>query len=146
MGFEALHHVVLVVENLAEAETFYCELFKMDVRFREGERDGDYGRVPDHPDWETAVADGVTPAMSFLGNGALSLALAASDDPVEGGRVDHLAFQVNESFFDSFSDRARSLGCAVDERETTAFVTDRYGMEWELKTSSPPPTCPFEEI
>lgn len=146
MGFEALHHVVLTVENLPEAEEFYRDLFEMGVLFREGERDGEYGRVPEEMDWNAAVADGIDPAMSFLRNGVLSLALAESDGPVDGSRVDHLALQVSEADFAPLCRRARSLDCEVDERETTMFVTDRYEMEWELKTSSPPPTCPFEEI
>jgi hypothetical protein len=118
----------------------------LDVLFREGERDGTYGKVPFRLDWESAVEADVDPGMSFLRNGILSLALAQSDGPVDGGRVDHLAFQVSEADFGPLCRRARSLDCDIDERETTAFVTDRYGMEWELKTGSPPPTCPFDEI
>lgn len=148
MAFEAFHHAALVVDDLPEAESFYRTLFEMDVLFREGTRDDEYGKVPDDLDWETAVDDGVEPGMSFLRNGALSLALAEDEDEgaVDGGRVDHLAFQVSEADFDSLRRRVRDLDCEVDEREKTVFVTDRYGVEWELKTASPPPRCPFEVI
>lgn len=146
MVFEAFHHGEIVHDDLPVAESFYRNLFEMDVLFREGTRDDEYGKVPDGFDWEAAVDDGIDPGMSFLRNGALSLALAEDGDAVDGGRVDHLAFQMSEADFDSLCGRARDIDCEVDEREATAFVTDRYGIEWELKTASPPPNCPFELI
>lgn len=145
MHVDGLHHVVLDVGDVAPAERFYRELFSLDVAFREGEYRGEYGKVPECFDWPAAAEAGVEPGMTFLRHDGLSLALTA-EDAGEDGRLNHVALAVSDDTVGEVAATARELDCEVDEREDVVFVTDRYGVEWELNAGSPPPTCPFEVL
>jgi catechol 2,3-dioxygenase-like lactoylglutathione lyase family enzyme len=145
MQVDGLHHVVLDVGDLAAAEQFYQELFALAVAFREGEYGDEYGRVPDGLDWPAAADAGVEPEMTFLRGDGFALALTAVDAS-EDGRLNHVALAVSDDTVGEVAEAARSLGCEVDEREDVVFVTDPYGVEWELNAGSPPPTCPFDEL
>ena len=143
MTVAGLHHAVLKVPDLREAETYYRDLFDMSVLFREGTKDGTYGKVPDGADWPTATAHGVEPGMSFLRRDGFVLALAADPETAEPTRFDHVGLEIDLADLGSIASRAASMGCGVEERETSAFVTDRYGVEWELNAGGFPPSCPF---
>ena len=43
MAIDGLHHLVLRVPDLGEAEEFYRELFGLDVLFREGQLGDEHG-------------------------------------------------------------------------------------------------------
>lgn len=144
-GFGALHHVVLRVPDLPAAESFYRELFDLDVRFREGSLDGEFGAVPEGMDWPAATDAGIVPGMSFLNRGAFSLALMVEEVTGEG-RLDHLALAVDARERDAIRDRATDLGCECERKSSAVFVADRYGIEWEINASSPPPETPFETL
>lgn len=146
MPFHGLHHAVLNVPGLPEAETYYRELFDMDVLFREGTADGAYGKLPDGIDWETATAHGVDPGMSFLQRGDFVVALADDPEAGEPTRFDHISLQIDMTDLGTVASRAASMGCGVDERERTAIITDQYGIEWELTTTGFPPSSPFEVL
>lgn len=145
MRIDGLHHVVFDIDDLAAGEEFYRELFGLDVAFREGEFGDDYGKVPDDLDWPTAVEAGVEPGMTFLRRDGFALALTA-EPGTDSGRLNHVALAVDDETVGDVAQRARGLGCEVDEREDVVFVTDRYGIEWEFNAGSPPPTCPFDEL
>ncbi|MFC4550284.1 MULTISPECIES: VOC family protein [Halorussus] len=165
MPIHGLHHVVLRIPNLAEAEAFYRELFDLDVLFREGTYEGTFGKVPDDLDWEDATARGVEPGMSFLGRDEFALALfepegekdAEEGQPSRGSAarhsaelrsalLDHIALALDPDDRDAVRDRAADLDCEYEEKSDAVFVTDRYGVEWELNASSPPPQTPFDEL
>jgi hypothetical protein len=141
-----LHRLVLRASPLPKAETFYRELFDFDVLFREGLRDGDYGQIPPSADWDDAIAAGIEPRMSFLGRDGVALALANEDGDPEASRLDHVALAVDESDRDAIGRRAERLGCETERRSHSLFIGDRYGVEWELNASPPPPSCPFERF
>lgn len=145
MQFHGLHHLVLDVPDVGDAEAFYSALFGLDVAFREGAYDGEYGKVPDGLDWPAACERGVEPGMSFLRRDSFSLALV-EEETSAGGRLDHVALAVDDAAVEAVAASARDLGCEVDEREDVVFVTDEYGVEWECNAGSPPPTCPFETL
>ena len=147
MGIHGLHHLVLLVDDVPTAEGFYRELFDLAVRFREGTVDGEPGTVPEDVGWEVAVVSGVTPTMTFLGRDDFTLAVGAADGAGSEGRVDHVALAVDDETFESITDRAESLGCAVDRRAAHhRTFRDRYGFEWELNSRSPPPRPAFEPL
>ncbi|MFB6071421.1 MAG: VOC family protein [Halobacterium sp.] len=146
MRIDGLHHVVLDVPDVAAAERFSADLFDLSVAFREGEYDGEYGRVPDGLDWPAARERGVDPGMTFLTRPGFALAVAEEPGSGDGGRLDHVALAVDATAVERIAESARGLGCEVDEREDVAFVTDRYGVGWELNAGSPPPTCPFDDL
>lgn len=158
MAIDGLHHLVLRVPNLGDAERFYRELFDLDVLFREGQLGNEYGALPDSFDWSDAPEKGVEPGMSFLGRDAFALALVESESEAgedaewrEGdteieGRLDHVALALDPADCDAICDRADELDCEYEAKGNAVFVTDRYGVEWELNASSPPPETPFETL
>lgn len=146
MTVAGLHHAVLNVPDLPEAEAYYRELFDMSVLFREGTKDGTYGKVPDGIDWATAMAHDVSPGMSFLRRGGLVLALANDPEAAEPTRFDHVGLDIDLDDLGPIASRAASMGCGVEERETAAFITDRYGVEWEVNADGFPPSCPFPAL
>ncbi len=145
MPFHGLHHVGFTVPDLAEAERYYRELFEMAVLFREGVLDGRRGTVPDGVNWATATAHGVEPHRSVLGRDEIAIALAASSgaEPSPGG---HIAIAIDLVDLGPLTRRAASMGCGVEERETGALITDRYGREWELTASGFPPTSRYDTL
>lgn len=149
MAIDGLHHVVLRVPALPDAEEFYRELLDLDVLFREGTKDETFGKVPDDLDWPAAREAGVEPGMSFLGRDGFALALAAEDgdgDRDAPARLDHVALSLDTEDRDAIRDRAADLGCEYETHSHAVFVTDRYGVEWELNASSPPPETSLETL
>ncbi|WP_435361492.1 VOC family protein [Haloarchaeobius sp. DFWS5] len=146
MTVAGVHHVALSVPDVAAAESFYCDLFDAEVMFREGTLDGEFGALPDEMDWSAAVDAGVEPGMSFVGRDDLALALAQEPNVPDGGPLDHIALAITADELDGACERARSLDCDVDRRGSVAFVTDRFGVEWELNTGDPPPETPFDTL
>jgi catechol 2,3-dioxygenase-like lactoylglutathione lyase family enzyme len=147
MPISGLHHLVLLVDEVPEGESFYRRLFDMDVLFREGVLDGEAGTVPEGMDWSEAVEAGVTPTMAFLGRDDLFLALAQADDELDAGRVDHIALAVDESAFEAVTERAEELGCEVERNAPHHRVfEDRWGFEWELNARSRPPDRAFDTL
>ncbi|WP_435362632.1 VOC family protein [Haloarchaeobius sp. DYHT-AS-18] len=146
MTIGGLHHVALAVPDVAAAESYYCELFDLDVLFREGSLDGDFGALPEGVDWPDARDAGVEPGLTFVGRDGLALALSHDPSAPDGGHVDHIALSVSEGELGDICDRARDLDCDVDQRKSAAFVVDTNGVEWELNTSTPPPETPFRTL
>ena len=146
MSFRGLHHAVLNVPDLPDAEAYYRDLFDMSVLFREGTADGTYGKLPDGLDWNTAMAHGVSPGMSFLQRDKFVVALADDPEASAPTRFDHISLEIELSDLGPIASRAASMGCGVDERETTAIITDQYGVEWELTARGFPPQSPFEVL
>ena len=147
MGIRGLHHLVLLVDNVPEDEMFYRELFDMEVLFREGALNGNPGTVPEDVEWEEALSKGVTPYMSFLGRDDFFLAVAKADEDTTGGRFDHVALEVDESAFDSITDRAEELGCGVDKNAPHhRIIHDKFDIEWELNAKPRPPSRAFDTL
>lgn len=147
MGISGIHHVVLLVDNVPEDETFYRKLFGMEVLFREGGLDGTVGTVPDEMTWDEALLKGVDPYMSFLGRDEFFLAVAAADEDTTGGRVDHIALEVDESSFEAITNRAVKRGCEVQQNAPHhRIIHDKLGFEWELNAKPRPPSRAFDPL
>lgn len=147
MGIRGLHHLVLLVDDISEDELFYRELFDMEVLFREGTLDGEPGTIPEDVPWDEALSKGVTPSMSFLGRDDFFLAVATADGDETGGRVDHVALEVDESAFESITDRAEAAGCEVEQNASHhRTLRDKLGIEWELNAKPRPPGPAFDTL
>lgn len=157
MGVHRIHHVTLTVDDVASAEAAYRDVLDLDVLFREGTYDGEFGSVPDDVDWPTAKQAGVEPGMTFLGREDAAIAIAERDDgeatdpPDEAGTtgedaLDHVALHVDPGDVAAIAERARARDWDVDERETAAFLVDDDGIEWEVNASNPPPATPFDPL
>lgn len=145
MGIHGVHHIVVRAADVPEAETFYRELFDMEVLFREGSRNGTPGTIPEHTEWGEAIAKGVTPRMAFLGRDDFYLAVATGDDVTTSGRVDHVALAVDDPMFESITDRAEACGCEVERNASHhRTIRDRLGIEWELNAKPRPPGPAFD--
>jgi catechol 2,3-dioxygenase-like lactoylglutathione lyase family enzyme len=147
MSIRGLHHLVVLVDDVPDGESFYQDLFDMDVLFREGGLDGEPGTVPEDIGWEEAVSNGVTPYMSFLGRDEFYLAVATADREATGRRVDHVALAVDDDAFEEISDSAEQLGCPVEQNAPHhRIIQDQFGMEWELNSNPKPPSRAFDDL
>lgn len=151
MTVHGIHHVTLAVRDVAAAEAAYRDVFDLDVLFREGTYDDEFGALPDDVDWDVAEAAGVDPGMTFLGDDDVAIAVAEreGDDALEAtdaGVLDHVALHVDPGVVGEIADRARDRDWDVDERETVAFLVDDDGIEWEVTASDRPPATPFDEL
>lgn len=152
MGVHAIHHVTLRVDDLAAAEAAYRDVLDLDVLFREGTYDGEFGALPDDLDWPAAKEAGVDPGMTFLGREAAAIAVAERDEEADTpassptDALDHVALHVDPGGVPAMAARARDRGWRVDERETAAFLVDADGIEWEVNASNPPPATPFDRL
>ncbi len=148
MSFQGLHHLVLLVDSVPEDEQFYQELFDMEILFREGSLNDEPGTVPDHMGWEEAISAGIEPYMAFLRRDDFTLAVAESTQDISEKRLDHIALAVSESDAESVAERAVELGCSVSRRNAPhqLFVEDSHDIEWELNTTSPPPSRAFDTL
>lgn len=145
MAIRGLHHVAVAVPDLEEAEEYYLELFDMAVLFREGTLEGRRGKLPDGIDWATATAHGVDPHRSVLGRDEFALALTVTT-AANQERTGRIGLAIDLDDLGPIAGTAASMGCGVEERETAAVVTDRYGIEWELTAEGFPPAPRYDTL
>lgn len=147
MYVDGVHHLVLLVDDVPNGESYYRELFDLTVLFREAALDGEPGTVPEEVSWDEALDGGVTPYMSFLGRDEFYVAVASAEGQQGTGRLDHIALAVDEEAFDVITERADSLGCDVEENAPHHRVfLDRYNVKWELNAKPRPPGRAFDEL
>lgn len=146
MPVQRLYHLALAVPDLAAAEDYYRELFEMAVSFRDGRNDGRYGKLPDGIDWETAMAHDVDPGRSVLQREEFVLALTERPDADPPTRLDRVALRIELSDLGPIANRAASMGCGVEEQESGAVITDRYGVEWLVTAEPFPPQSRYDSL
>ncbi|AJF24460.1 hypothetical protein SG26_01380 [Haloarcula sp. CBA1115] len=147
MHIDGIHHLVLLVDDVQKGESYYRELFDLEVHFREGTLDGEPGTVPEEVSWEEALDEGVTPYMSFLGRDGFHVAVANAKGQQDTGRLDHIALAVDDDAFEAITEHADSLGCDVKENASHHRVfLDRYNVKWELNEKPRPPGPAFTEL
>lgn len=147
MHIDGLHHVVLLVDDVPDGESYYQELFDLDVLFREASLAGEPGTVPDHVTWTEAIDEGVTPLMSFLGRDEFFMAVAGANGQEGTGRLEQIALAVDDEAFERITERAESLGCEVEENAPHHRIfVDRNDVEWELNAKPRPPGRAFDEF
>ena len=131
----AISHIALRVEDVAEAESYYCRLFGLEVAFRDLTVEGVQRSLRPGTTWADAAERGFRPGLSSLWREGFNLALEQA--PADGtGNVDHLGLLVEQEDVAETAVRARALGCTVlVERADIVVFNDRYGLRWELTST-----------
>ncbi|MBA3415901.1 MAG: VOC family protein [Chloroflexia bacterium] len=136
-----LNHIAVRVLDLAKAERFYEQFLGMDVvgRARRGQSgalepvDGEYR-------WDEATLDGSPADVTFLQNGALTLALERAG---RGGRLyenalSHVSVAVDPATFTTLRGEALVRSMTVTANSGTSFTFhDPFGIGWEITVGAP---------
>ena len=131
----AISHIALRVDDVAEAESYYCRLFDLEVAFRDLTTDGVQRSLRPGTKWADAAEHGFRPGLSSLWRDGFNLALEQA--PASGaGHVDHLGLLVEQQEVAETAARAREMGCTIlVQRADIVVFTDRYGIRWELTST-----------
>lgn len=136
-----VNHIAVLVNELAKAENFYQTFLDMDLigRFRRGGMGG-LELVEEGYDWTAAIHDGRPAEVSFLNNGAITLALvnAGRGARLDRGPIDHISVTVDGGSFDSLRGEALVRPLLVTNTSENAFrFVDPYGIGWEITREAP---------
>ena len=133
MSISLVSHVALRVVDLREAERYYCDLFGLEVAFREAETPEGWRRLPEGKTWEDAEAAGIHLDMVMLHRDGLALALE-EDTPVKAnGTLSHIGLLVDEEELRRLRKDLPKFEChLVHDLERTIVFDDRYSVRWEV--------------
>lgn len=132
-GMSGVSHVALRVEALRAAESYYADLFGLDVAFREVEVDGRWQTVPPAAGWDDVEAVGIDVDVVHLRGGGLELALERASDVGESGRLAHVGVGFDPEGFAEFVTRLDESQVVVRSSSDRSLVfVDRYGVTWEV--------------
>jgi catechol 2,3-dioxygenase-like lactoylglutathione lyase family enzyme len=134
MTLHAFTHVALRVEQLREAEAYYCGLFRLEVAWREAETPDGWYTLPDSSGWDDAEQAGIDLAIVMLYRDGLRLALEAAESAVEQGRLAHLGIFADEEEFKLLREAAQAGGEIVTDVERALIFDDRFGVRWEVNS------------
>jgi catechol 2,3-dioxygenase-like lactoylglutathione lyase family enzyme len=135
MSLHSFTHIALRAERLREAETFYRELFALEVAFREAEMPDGWRTLPPSADWDDAERSDVALGLVMLYGGGLRLALEAVDAVAPDGILDHIGVWVDEEELERLHAKAAALDCRVVVNRAQALILeDPYGIRWELNS------------
>lgn len=143
----AIDHVAVQVNELAKAERFYQDFLDMELvgRLRRNEQ-GVFDAVDRDYRWDEAIATGREAEVSFLRNGALTLALQNVGRGVRLGRntLDHIAVRVDASTFVNLRGEALVRPMTILRNEDRYFeFRDPFGIAWMLTVDSDVPGLPL---
>lgn len=132
MTITSVTHIALHVHDVQRAEAFYCQLFDLDVAWREAETRDGWRTLPDGKTWEDAHAAGIHLDLVMLHRDDFALALEAAAHVQPHGTLSHIGILVDHSTFAALHERAVALGChIVGVHERTLVFDDPYGVRWE---------------
>jgi catechol 2,3-dioxygenase-like lactoylglutathione lyase family enzyme len=137
----AINHIAVKVNDLAKAETFYQTFLDMQLigRFRTGAIGG-LEMVEESYDWEAAIHAGRPADVSFVTNGAVTLALinAGRGARIDRGQIDHISVSVDGAAFDTLRGEALIRPMVLTSNTERAFrFLDPYGIGWEITREAP---------
>ena len=75
MSLRSYTHVALCVEGLREAESFYCDLFGLEVAWREAETPQGWYTLPEPAGWDEAARAGIDLWIVMLYRDGMRIAL-----------------------------------------------------------------------
>jgi catechol 2,3-dioxygenase-like lactoylglutathione lyase family enzyme len=128
-------HVAVRVESLREAEAFYCDLFKLDVAWREAETSDGWRTLPNWAGWSDAERAGIDLGLVMLYRDGLRLALERADRVSKNGLLSHLGVFADEEELERLRRSAAAAGCEiVSDREGALVFDDPFGARWEANT------------
>jgi catechol 2,3-dioxygenase-like lactoylglutathione lyase family enzyme len=137
MSLRSYTHVALRVERLREAETFYRDLFALEVAFREAETPDGWQTLPPSADWEDAEGARINLGLVMLHRDGFRLALEAVEAVADDGRLSHLGVLASEDELDRLRVAAPDAGCEIaNDRPLSLIFDDPLGVRWEFNTFS----------
>jgi hypothetical protein len=113
VNLRSFTHLALRVERLRAAEAFYCELFALEVAFREAETPEGWRRLPTQADWADAKAAGVKLNLVMLYRDGFRLALEGVDRVSPPGLLSHVGVYADKSELERLRERAEGTGCQI---------------------------------
>ena len=136
MSLRSFTHLALRVERLRAAEEFYCELFALEVAFREAETPDGWRTLPTQADWADAKAAGVRLGLVMLYRDGFRLALEGVDRVSPPGLLSHVGVYADESELERLHKRAEGTGCKIVtfDPARSLVIDDPFGVRWELNT------------
>ena len=135
MSLRSYTHVALCVEGLREAESFYCDLFGLEVAWREAETPQGWYTLPEPAGWDEAARAGIDLGIVMLYRDGMRLALEAVDRVGGNDQLSHLGLFADEDELQRLRRVAPTLGCTiVHDGEAALIFDDIFGVRWELNT------------
>ncbi|MGI9254245.1 MAG: VOC family protein [Thermomicrobiales bacterium] len=136
-----VNHIAVLVNDLAKAETFYQQFLDMDMigRFRRGGLGG-LELVEEGYDWTAAIHAGTPADVTFVNNGAITLALinAGRGMRLDRGPIDHISISVDGGTFDSLRGEALVRPLIVNNNTDASFrFVYPFGIGWEITREAP---------
>jgi catechol 2,3-dioxygenase-like lactoylglutathione lyase family enzyme len=124
-------HIALVVPDLQEAESYYQNLFEMELIGREVQLDdGLWYTLPYELGWQDAEAAGITLNMLALRKGDAVLALFPGSQPP--GQVFSIGLAMPWEEVEQVKDRLPADIEVLLDRSDQFHFKDRYGISWQL--------------
>ena len=128
----SVSHIALFVPDLQEAETFYKNLFDMELIGREAEKeDGLWSTLPFDKAWEDTKAAGMDLDMTALRNGEFVLALfRGTNNPP--GQVFAIGLGADEKDIKAIHEKlSPDIKMEVFQPERLEFI-DPYHITWQI--------------
>jgi catechol 2,3-dioxygenase-like lactoylglutathione lyase family enzyme len=128
-------HIALRVTNLREAEAYYCDLFGLEVAWREAETTEGWRRLPQGKTWDEAEVAGIQLGIVMLHRDGLALALEPHASIPTEGQLSHIGLLVDEPELSRLHHFAPQVGGRLvhDDPQSIVF-DDNYGIRWEPST------------
>jgi len=138
MNYRSIAHVAVCVTDLKAAELLYCELFGLEVAFREARTTDGWASLPPGAGWKEAEASGLHLELVFLRREGFEFALERlAQSPGEPSRLSHIALEVSQEELEGLRSRARDQNCAIlYDKPTTIMFSDPNGVRWEIMLRS----------
>jgi catechol 2,3-dioxygenase-like lactoylglutathione lyase family enzyme len=135
MSLYTVTHIGLKMTNLREAEAYYCDLFSLEVAWREAETTDGWRRLPEGKTWDDAEKAGIQLGTVMLHRDGLALALEQYSSISSEGQLSHIGLLVDEPELNRLRHHGPQVGCRlVYEFRRSIVFDDKYGIRWEPST------------
>jgi catechol 2,3-dioxygenase-like lactoylglutathione lyase family enzyme len=124
-------YIALFVPDLRAAESYYRELFGMELLFREARTEESWGTLPPDKDWEDAARAGLELEMVALERSGFVLALFQGG-PQPPGNVLEICFGLPPDEVAAVLSRLPEDAVVVRDNEGRLKFDDRFGYRWTL--------------
>jgi catechol 2,3-dioxygenase-like lactoylglutathione lyase family enzyme len=122
-------HIALRVTNLREAEAYYCDLFGLEVAWREAETTEGWRRLPQGKTWDEAEVAGIQLGIVMLHRDGLALALEPHASIPTEGQLSHIGLLVDEPELSRLRHYAPQVGGRLvhdDHNRLSLMTTTAY--------------------
>lgn len=146
LEIRAINYVLVQVNDLQKAETFYQEFFAMELlgRLRRG-HEGTLTPLPRDYSWERALQSGELAEVTFLSNGPLIIAAqrVGLEAMLGKGPLDLVSVGVDARTFANFKGEVLMRPFTVLRSGVASFVfRDPLGVNWEVTVLGSVPLIP----